>query len=1166
VTTRKDQPASGERKLVTLLFADLTGYTALASSLDPEEVYGFIRPGMLSLQRIVEGFGGTVPQIMGDGFMAVFGVPSAHEDDDERAVRAALAVRDHADEINAAHEGVPFPRVHAGVNSGEVMVAPSDEPSGFALIGDVVNTASRLADLAAEGSILVDTQTRERTAHAIRYGPARALRAKGKADPLTAFEALGARTAQVAGRRGSSTVFVDRIEAIERVRAEVEEAERTSRSRVLVVTGEPGTGKSRMAAELRRRRIARVLVGRCPSFGQQLPLHALAEAVAMGIGVDPGASAAAVDRRAAKLDRDLPPEERRSFGRNLRLLLGAERPPAGQARGSVNDAVHAGRHALEILARERPLVVVIDDLHWADVDLLKLLHDADRRAWQAPVVFLALSRPAPGHRGLPEFELASLGVDDMRTIAAHVLGSDVPDEAVHETLERAGGNPLFLEETLGMLVEAGTLRQRDGTWEIADPGSVRGVPSTLRRLIAARLDGLPTKEKATLQDAAVSGEATWDRLLDYLSPGSGSSGAVNALLERGLLVRRDPAQFPETDQLEVKHALIRDVAYGSVPRAERSAKHLAIAAWLEAEAVALPEEPVALVARHHERAWELGRSRVGPTPSTRTAQLAAGSLRRWADRTFAYDVGLAASIYDRALAVARSAADAIDRAELTDLLIGRAESLIEMGRHREALSDASEARRIAERIGDRRRRARAILCLGRTESDLGRSTKARALVQDARRLFHAEGDVRGEAWALHRRSETWGRSDPTRELDDLEESYRLFSRSRDRWGMSVAAQDLAFVQTLTGGRGFRRWFGRAEQLAGDEGDLRSRAALARTAGTAAFYRGEYRAAIDHMEEAKPLAERSGLRYAEADAIAVHAMAETFVGSPARALELGREVQRLGRELDSIRLRVEGLLAEGRAAQRLGRLEVATRRVEAARRLMGGGHLSTRADVYFADALMRLERGAFTGLSAVAVRASRLARQQGWALWEPLGFLVQGRASLASGRSDRAERELGEASELARAAGGSGTERLARLAAAQVELLRGGTPPARSDREPTPDDPEALATWLENRGLLALRDGDPLEAQRSFEAAAEFWEPLGRTVWSARALRLASSSAATAGSARDANDLARRSRRVFSRLKTPAKDRAAIERAVARVVEPGSPPRRVRPTRSRTASR
>jgi class 3 adenylate cyclase/tetratricopeptide (TPR) repeat protein len=1148
VTTHPNEASMhpGERKLVTLLFADLTGYTALASSLDPEEVYGFIHPGMLSLQRIVEGFGGTVPQIMGDGFMAVFGVPSAHEDDDERAVRAALAVRDHADALNASHEGVPFPRVHAGVNSGEVMVAPSHEPSGFALIGDVVNTASRLADLAREGSILVDAQTRARTADAIRYGPERTLRAKGKAEPLTAFEALAPRSATVAGRSGSSTSFVDRTDAIERIRAELEEVERTSRSRVLVVIGEPGTGKSRLAAELARRRVAKLLVGRCPSFGQQLPLHALAEAVAMGLGIQPGAGAATIDRRARRLGVALPVGERRSFQRDLRLLMGEDRPPIGLARGSVADARRAARLALEALAVERPVVVVIDDLHWGDADLVELLRDAHREPWEAPVLFVALSRPGPAIRGLPRLELAILGVDDMRTIVRHVLGSDVPDEAVEETLDRAGGNPLFLEETLGMLVDAGTLRRRGGTWEVTDRASLRGVPSTIRRLIAARLDGLPREEKAVVQDAAVSGEATWDGLLEHLSAGRGSKHAVEALQERGLLVRREPSALPGAVELEVKHVLIREVAYGSVPRAERSAKHLAIAAWLEAREDLLREDPIAWVAHHRERAWELGRSRVGPA-SDETAALAVGSLRRWADRTFAYEAGLAASIYERALAIARSALEAIEPSDLADLLIGRAESLIEMGKHREALADASEARTIAERIRDRGRRARALLCLGRTESDLGRSTKARALVQEARRLFHAERDLRGEAWALHRRSETWGRSDPTRELQDLEESYELFARSRDRWGMSVVAQDLAFVLTLHGGREFRRWYARAERLTGDEGDLRSRSTLARTAGSAAFYRGEYRSAIEHMEEARPLAERSGYRYAEADAIAIHAMAETFVGSPARAIELGRDVQRLANELDSVRLRVEGLLAEARGSLRSGRPDVAARRLAAARRLMSGGHLSTRADVEFADALLRLDRGAFVGLGPVAGRAAALARRQGWWLWEPLGPLLRGRAALATGRLEAAERDLADAAALARSAGGTGTERLARILAEQVRLIARAGGRRRADVQPDDADPEARAAWFENRGLIAVDGGDHVAAQEAFEQAATTWEPLGSTVWLARSLRLAAATAAGAGRSRSADALTRRSGRVLSGLKTPVRDRAAIERAITRAV-------------------
>ena len=226
---------AGERKLVTILFADLSGYTALAERLDPEEVYSFLRPGMLDLQGIVESFGGSAPQIQGDGLMAVFGVPVAHEDDAERAVRAALACRDHVRSLNVGRSGLQFPEVHAGVNSGEVMVAP-DATDGFAVVGDTVNTASRLGDLAEAGQILVDQTTKERTAAGIRYASQRRRRAKGKAEPLATYEALGISPPVVQAMPAQG--FVDRTDVLARLGREFTLTEQEGRSRALVVAGE----------------------------------------------------------------------------------------------------------------------------------------------------------------------------------------------------------------------------------------------------------------------------------------------------------------------------------------------------------------------------------------------------------------------------------------------------------------------------------------------------------------------------------------------------------------------------------------------------------------------------------------------------------------------------------------------------------------------------------------------------------------------------------------------------------------------------------------------------------------------------------------------------------------------------------------------------------------
>ncbi len=319
----------GERKLVSVLFADLAGYTALAASMDPEEVYRFLRPEMHALQRIAETFGGTVPQIMGDGFMAVFGVPVVHEDDAERAVRAALAVRDHVRELNAGTEGLPFPEVHAGVNSGEVMVAPSDELAGFTVIGDTVNTASRIADLAPGGRVLVDERTWARTSGVIRYGPQQTRQAKGKPD-LATYEALGVRAARRAPRQGrtGARAFVDRENVMHRLREETFTTEREARSRVLVVTGEPGLGKSRVAAEFRKRlRRGSVLVGRCVPFGPQLPLHALAGAIGGAADVSPGAPLKAIEAGATRLAERITGVDRRTLVREMSLLLAGRVAP-----------------------------------------------------------------------------------------------------------------------------------------------------------------------------------------------------------------------------------------------------------------------------------------------------------------------------------------------------------------------------------------------------------------------------------------------------------------------------------------------------------------------------------------------------------------------------------------------------------------------------------------------------------------------------------------------------------------------------------------------------------------------------------------------------------------------------------------------------------------------
>lgn len=1126
-----------ERKLVSILFADLTGYTALAASLDPEEVYGFLRAGVLDLQHVVEDFGGTVPQVMGDGFMAVFGVPAAHEDDAERAVRAALAVRDHAKGFNEARRDIRFPEVHAGVNSGEVMVVPADERAGFAVIGDTVNTASRLADLAPPGRVLVDQRTRNRTAHSIRYGPRRVRRAKGKSEGLVAYEAIEVLTLLPGGRRAFAIApFVDRDEDLARLDEELRQAEREGRARVLLVTGDPGVGKSRLAAELRERWTAAVLAGRCAPFGHRQPLHALTLAVAEAAGVVPGGSGRSVRSRLERLARRLAAGEDVSILlRDLRLLVTLAAGRAGSAPGSLHDAVRAVRGVVERLARSGPTVVVLDDLHWADPDLLRVIEDVQRERWLGPVLLLGLARPELRLHGIPTLELQPLDVMSTRALASWVLGPSPPEDVLRVLIDRADGNPFFLEESLAMLIEAGSLQPEGGKWRLRDPDDLLRVPSSVRLLIAARLDGLPEEEKRALQDASVSGERTWDRLLARTVGEREAGRVLRGLQARGLLRRRRASLIPDAAEYEFRHILIRDVAYESLARSERSRRHIEVAEWLRGESPRMPQEPLALIAEHYERGWQLARSRAPSQPRPDVAGLTASYLRRWADEIRTFHPRAAEAIYRRGLRVAGEASG-VDPTDAGWLFVGRAETLIEMGRHGEALREVGRAQRLAVKIGDRALLARTLLARGRALNDRGDPRQARPLLQRALQLFREVGDVAGQGWATHRLSETWAAEDQERQLRHLRAAHALLVRARDERGRAMTAQDLAYGLTIRGGADFLRWHEEAQRLGRDEGDLHSHAMALRSWGYYAHYRGDHAEAVRAMRAARPLAVEAGDRYVEADAVLIEATSCALTGALEDAERLSHEALELGRAIRSKRIRAIALLAGARAALRAGWPGGARERLRSARRLL---HPPTRLEVVdwlATEAGLMLDRGVWDRLPSTAARLDEAVRATGWRLWEPIGPLARGRAHLASGDSTGASRELRSAARVAARVGANGHGAIAGAALDQALLLRGRPP---SGPEPQRSrDAEADAIRLEVRGLADL-EGAPDRAAEEFAAACELWRSLGLTVWLARGCALEAEALRRVARRGRSAAAERRALRVLEAIATPVRGREVI---------------------------
>ena len=1085
---------------------------------------------MTSLVQLARDFGGTVPQVMGDGFMAVFGVPVLHEDDPHRAVRAALAIRDHVRELNDGSDGMPFPEVHAGVNSGEVMVAVADEQAGFRVVGDTVNVASRLSTLAGPGLILVDERTRELTAQAITYGPRRARRAKGKTEPIATFEAIGVRDSAPHRRRPrlAAASFVGRDRAMAKLHAELRSAERSARPRVVVVSAEPGLGKTRLAEEFARRLSGvTVLSGRCAAFGQRRPLAALADAVGSAVDME-GRKGRSQDVALARLARRISGGDSAALARDLSLLLGVSQP-SSRRPDAVEGAVRAARAALEHLAAERPVLVIIDDLHWADADLIRTIEGVRRGPWRGPILFLCLTRPDGSIEGAATVVLEPLDERASLVLAERVLGADVPP-LLGELLARAGGNPLYLEESLGMLADAGSLVQEDGRWRVARPEDVANVPTTIRLLIAARLDGLPPGDKRVIQDASVAGDVVWDRLLDEVSDVEDVRASIRSLEARDLVRKRRASRVPGAVEYELKHVLIRDVAYESLPRAVRVERHLEIALWLRGSA-GLSEEPVALLAHHYRQAWELSRSKTGPARSSQPGRQAQVYLRKLADETFTYQARAAEVSYGRALEIADELGDAADATERVRALVGHAEALEDLGRARESLERAIQATDAARRLGDRALSARALLARGRIEG-------SRPLLQRALALFQDIGDIPGQGWAYLRVSETWMEEDYRHGLEYLRQAYEILRQTGDVGGRSLVAQDLAYVCTVVGGSEFREWFAESRRLTIDDGDLRSRAALLRTRGYFEHYRGNHGEAIRLMREARPIAVKAGDRYIEADALLIEAMATAILGSPAAAATLANDAVTLGRDIGSERVEALGLLAGARAALRSGDPRGSSRKLRGAITILQPSSRTDILDAYLVTAHHHLDRGASGDVSAAADDLLVGVRVNGWSLWEPLPPLLHGRAHLAAGRFDEASAALTKAASIARSKSASGTGSLAAAARDQAIILSGRTPRRRRIDTAAPHEIEAIVR--ENQGLLSLRSAHDAEAARdAFTAAVERWRALGLTSWLARSLALRAEAERRSGARARAQRSDAEAQRILDRLGTPRRQRSTL---------------------------
>ncbi len=586
----------GERRWLTVLFADLSGFTSLSEQTDPEEIRSMVDGCMKEMGEVVERFGGIVDKVIGDALMAVFGAPIAHEDDAERAVRAALEIQHCATEQAALFGGLG---VRVGVNTGEVIFAPvGPGRREFTVMGDTVNTAARLQAAAPPAGVLLGEATHAACAHAIACEAVEPILAKGKEAPLRAWLARVA-TSAPADRPLSAAPFLGRDAELELL---VRAWARTSgevHPQLVTLVGPPGIGKTRLTREFAARVEedgGRTLHGRPLPYGEPAAYWAFGAVVREACGIfatdSPDVAARKLGERTASL---LPSSEARELARNLSIL-------ARLAEDTVEDR-HAlfasAQRFLEGLAREQPTLVVLEDLHWADDSLVELVEALSVRLAGVPLLLLAIARPEfldarPTWARLPTnvtVQVQALTDSCAHELVRQLLARATDQEAVARRVdEAAGGNPLFIEELVSWLAEGGAT--------VAD-----GLPANLKAIIAARVDQLSAPERQVILDASVVGDFFWLGSLQALG-GDGSLAGTLQSLERRDLIRRSPSSRIAGDQeLVFKHGLVREVAYATLPKAARRERHAVVARFVE-HAAGDPTAYAAILAHHWREAGD----------------------------------------------------------------------------------------------------------------------------------------------------------------------------------------------------------------------------------------------------------------------------------------------------------------------------------------------------------------------------------------------------------------------------------------------------------------------------------------------------------------------------------------------------------------------------------
>lgn len=807
--------AHARRKLVTVLFADVSGFTAFSENRDAEDVANLVNNLWRGADRIIQEYGGYIDKHIGDAVMALWGTEAAREDDAERAVRAALKIQE------TFRDGIGPLAIHLkiGINSGQVLLSAIGTQGEFTAMGDAVNTASRLVSSADPGQVLISHDTYQLVRGVFDVQKQTPILVKGKTDPLQTYVVQRVRPrAFRIGRRGVegvTTRMVGRETEFRMIGSALEQSARDRRVSVVLVKGDAGLGKSRLIYEFEAWLDSHptdfyLFKGRADEESMSLPYSLLRDVFRERFQIrDSDSQAEAREKlvRGMTAMTSVGTEERAAF---IGELLGFDFSDSAFVRGIRNDARQIRDRAFKGIAQfftelthNLPIVILLDDIHWADYGSLDFIEYLAKLETDLPIFLLCTTRPSLDESH-PDWgsnfplctliTIRSLDFDASRELVGEILQKvpNLPSDLVETIAKNAEGNPFYLEELIKVLIEDGVIVKGEDVWKIVPHRLTQlRVPATLTGVLQARLDRLPTTESEVLERAAVIGRTFWDAAVDAMRGSGGEAAhaltggvdvrsALHALRNKELVFPHQPSTFDSTQEFIFKHAILREVTYERVLKAKRKLYHRMAADWLIQQSGERIAEYLGIIAQHYELAGD----------TTHAVEF----LERAADQSMrlsAYRETL--SVAERALAILASSddTDAATRARLL-LTIGMAH--LWLTDHATATARFEECIALARTIGDRTLESKALSRLGRIGLEQGKFEQAETHLKNSLMIAQETNNIEVIAYILAHLgyiSHYQGRYEAAQKYG--EESYDFAKKSGDAIAQAFALNMLGMI-------------------------------------------------------------------------------------------------------------------------------------------------------------------------------------------------------------------------------------------------------------------------------------------------------------------------------------------------------------------------------------